>query len=471
MDPILPLSPNGDATAQASPAVAMMRAAADAKRRALAQTDLQNQYKASEEARMNQQNALAATREQHLQTQDQNAAAGRTMAGDMAVTSQDPAYRGKNWDAVQSVDPTLASSYRDRYGVDAMGGARAMWDANVPKVDRALRDQATRSGYSFPPDATDDEVRTGLTEHLQQQQAAKANQVPSNIRTQLINANRWKEGMTQEDAGNALDKFYSESGRIPDRYLTQATKMMASIPHNPILAPFAKQREAYDTMKSGFQHPESGGFGDMAMIEGFQRIVNPGAVVRQGTMDNMKAAAGWLQQLDPSFQWGNATIGDKLSPEARQRLMSLADANFAVSQRAAARELASKRQLAVQLGIPPEMAENFVNSVLSYVANDAGEQQPAQGQNLPPAATGQPSQPPVNPALTPVHPGAGIAGGQQPFAPPDIVADQRNPIQRVAGAQAPAPQQPAQVRMQSPEGDFYMIPAANAQAARARGFK
>lgn len=383
MDPILPLSPDGDATAQASPAVAMMRAAAEAKQRALKQQDLANQYKASEEARMNQQNDLAATREQHLQTQDQNAALQRTMAGDMAITSQDPAYKGKRFADVTAADPYYLPSLRDRYGVDALGVAQKTWDSNVPQVDRVLRAQATKHGYKFAPDATDDEIRTGLADQIQQEQQAKASQPPADIKSELVRLGKWRDGMTLEDAQNARDQGYLETGRIPEKYMKSATTLMGQIQHDPILAPFAKVKEAYDVMKSGINNPESGGYGDMALIEGFQRIVNPGASVRQQTMNNMLHSAGLGQYGDWDFLRNKIMQGDKLSPAARQRLIELADSTFQQAQRVASRQLAGKRNIARALGVPPEMTESLVNSALTYVANDEGE--PAQGQ--------QPGQP------------------------------------------------------------------------------
>lgn len=169
--PPIPLSPNGEATAAASPAVAMMQAAAEAKQRKLQQVDLENQYKAQEESRMQQQSALANARETHLQTQDQNAALQRTMAGDMAITSQHPSYAGTKWDAL---DPTLKSSFADRYGVDAMGGAQATWDKNTPQYDRVLRATATKAGLQFPPDATNEEVQTLIAQDAHQKAQAKA---------------------------------------------------------------------------------------------------------------------------------------------------------------------------------------------------------------------------------------------------------------------------------------------------------
>jgi hypothetical protein len=214
--------------------------------------------------------------------------------------------------------------------------------------------------------------------------------IPSRVRQDLINMNKWRDGMTMEDAGNALEQGYLESGRIPDRYQPAATKLMGQIQRNPILAPFAKQREAFETMKSGIDHPEAGGFSDMALIEGFQRIVNPGVAVRQGTMDNMMHAAGWLQQIDPSFQWDKAHTGDKLNPQARKRLMDLATNEYTKAQRTANRELASKRNLARMLGIPPNMTDTFVNSVLTYVANEGDEQPSAAATSAAPAA--QPTQ-------------------------------------------------------------------------------
>lgn len=460
MDPsVLPLSPDGDATSQASSTVAMMRAAAEAKQRALSQTALQNQYKQAEEDRMQTQGDLAAAREKHIQAQDQNADLQRTMAGDMAITSQNPTYAGKSWDQVDTVDPTLRPSYADRYGVENAANAGRTWNqamtqntgvqvgAPITPPTTAQILHASSQGVEHTPGESSDDLAAKVSLAAQ----ARQNGVPADLKSELGRMGKWQNGMTLEDAQQARDQGYVESGMIPEKYQGAATKLMGQIAHNPILAPFAKQKEAYDTMKSGMANPEAGGFSDMALIEGFQRIVNPGAVVRQGTMDNMKAAAGWLQQLDPSFQWGKATIGDKLTPQARQRLMSLADQNFATSQRTAARELASKRNLARMLGIPPAMTDNFVNSVLSYVANDDGQQPQAQGQ--------QPQTQPTQPA----------ANGQ-----PAVPIDTRNPIQQVLQApQGQAAQNPpsSMVRMVSPEGVPMLLPSANVEAARERGFK
>lgn len=425
MDPsVLPLSPDGDATSQASSTVAMMRAAAEAKQRALSQTALQNQYKQSEEDRMNQQNALSAARQQHLLNQDQNASDTQTMGNDLSQWSQDPSqsqYR-VSWDQA----PAEVKQHVDDAYPGAVANAPRVWNNAVtqntgtqvgvpitaPTTAQILH--ASSQGVEHTPGESSDDLAAKVSLAAQ----ARQNGVPADLKSELGRMGKWQNGMTLEDAQQARDQGYVESGMIPEKYQGAATKLMGQIAHNPILAPFAKQKEAYDTMKSGMANPEAGGFSDMALIEGFQRIVNPGAVVRQGTMDNMKSAAGWLQQFDPSFQWGKATIGDKLTPEARQRLMSLADANFASSQRTAARELASKRNLARMLGIPPQMTDNFVNSVLSYVANDDGQQ-----------PQGQVQQPQGQPA--------------QPSGQPAVPVDTRNPIQQV---------------LQAPHGQAQQIP-------------
>lgn len=402
MDDTLPLPPISNAVPSTSAAGAMMKAYQDDQKRRLQSFQTQQGYKAAEEARMQTQGDLANARERHLQNQDQSAQMGRTMAGDMAITSQNPTYAGKSWDQIDEVDPTLRPSYADRYGVENAANAGRMWNqaqtqntgvqTGVPITPPTTAQilHASSQGVEHVPGESADDLAQKVTLAAQ----AKANSVPSDLKNELARMGKWKNGMTIEDAQQARDQGYIESGMIPEKYQGAATKLMGQIAHNPILAPFAKQKEAYDTMKSGMANPQAGGFSDMALIEGFQRIVNPGAVVRQGTMDNMKSAAGWLQQLDPHFQWQRAVQGDKLAPEARQRLMELAETNFANSQRTASRELASKRNLARMLGIPPAMTENFVNSVLSYAANDGGEQPQSAQANPQQAAPAAPANVP-----------------------------------------------------------------------------
>lgn len=435
MDPILPLSPDGDATAQASPAVAMMRAAADAKKRALDQTALQNQYKQSEEQRMQAQEGrmhtqgdLAAAREQHLQTQDQNAGLQRTMAGDMAITSQNPAYKGTKWDALDSVDPNLRGSYADRYGVDAMGNAQALWDKNTPQYNRVLRGQASKAGIQFAPDASDDEVQSLIAQDAQQKEAAKQ-----------------KAGESTQSAAT-------------QRLLTQ---VLRTAQNNKQVSGYQSARTNYDSVQRNAANPNRTGADDTFLLQAAATMENPTRSTTGNDIKEFMQAKGITGNLSTLADRYNALINQ--SPEAQTRAGRILD-DRTVQQIAASaqRSLQARRESLTEIMTPfvnrmedlgQDPYRHFPKELVDDVYGIAGQQQP-QGQVQQPQ--GQPSQP----------------RGQ-----PSVPVDTRNPIQQVLqapkGQTAPvtATAQPQTVRMQSPEGDFYTIPVQNVEAAKQRGFK
>lgn len=402
MDPILPLSPDGDATAQASPAVAMMRAAAEAKQRALKQQDLQNQYKASEEQRMNQQNDLAATREQHLQTQDKNAALQHTMAGDMAISA--PAYGGARWDAL---DPSTRQSYADRYGVDALGNAQKTWDANLPQYNRVLRGQAAKVGIQFPPDATDDEVQSLIAQNAQQQQQAKA----------------------QADAaksGGAQDK----SDLMTWRTIVRGNPTSQSVARN--LSTAERNLESIKSNLSGTPDPMK----DNNAIAAFMGIEKPGVSPTDSDRRAATDTAGTFDKLKLHLSnfFGNTAL--KLTPTQRAQMRNAAETAVNAYREQYRVHAASQIQEALQRGLDP-------NKVIA-----PGVYDPHTGQ------VNVPQDPRV------------IFGDEY-----DAAAAPGTPGTLNLPHQGQQPSANGPVRMQSPEGDFYMIPATNVEAAKARGFK
>lgn len=198
-------------------------------------------------------------------------------------------------------------------------------------------------------------------------QAAGNTTIPSGVREELIRMGKWKEGMTPQQASDAFSNV--NSGQIiPAHLVSTAREFSKQLQGNPTIREYAKVKDAYDNVESGFKNPQAGGFGDMSMIEGFQRMVNPGAAVRTQTMQNMQQAAGWLKQLDPSFQWDKAVQGDKLNPEARQRLYDLSKNILQNQQVKANRALAGARNAARSYGFPDP--EGFVNNSLNEFVNE-----------------------------------------------------------------------------------------------------
>lgn len=291
---------------------------------------------------------------------------------DMMQWGAHPDYHGKSWD---ELPPEAQSHFTDQgvYDPSIAVNAPTTWNQS----QRDATGNPLIGSENAPPNA---QVSTEVAGN--KMTIARAPKLPSDIESEAVRLGIDPTGKTVGQIEQERDAKLLETGVIPEKIRPIAEKLAGSIQHNPILSAYAKQKQAFDTLKSGFEDPTAGGFSDMAMIEGFQRIVNPGAVVRQGTMDNMKSAVGWLSKLDPSFQWNKATVGESLTQPARQRLMQLAQADFQKSTASATRELAGKRILARQYGVPEAQIEPFINNTLNYVAASADE-----APTTPPAAT------------------------------------------------------------------------------------
>lgn len=406
----MPYDPNtgnpGEATALASPAVALQ----DRYRR-----DMQAQ--AAKLAQEQQQQALEASRQAKLDAANQRTASAGTMASDAAQWAVAPEYAGQSFaqapaEAKQhfmSAYPELSATapqawntaQRNVSGNPHIGlenlqpGEVAAVDVNGDRIqvgrpapDKGINSARTRysqAGLSgLPADATVEDYNDAIAQKRQADAEAKANSVPNTTKQELIRMKAWKNGMTAEDAGPALDAAYIASGQIPDKYRPAAVSISTQILHDPVLSVFAKRQDAFDTMKSGMENP--GGFGDMAMIEGYQRIVNPGAIVRQGTMDNMKNAVGWLNKILPSQLVNRAIRGDSLTQEGRQILMKIAEDEFKKKRQEVDLQFQGKADQARSYGIPSP--DNFVRSVLRTAAHAVPDQQPTSTTATPPQ-TGQ----------------------------------------------------------------------------------
>ena len=135
-------------------------------------------------------------------------------------------------------------------------------------------------------------------------------------------------GLSEGDIAKAMEDKQISDGIIPPHLLPVAQNISRMIINRPMLKDFIKVREAKDVVDSGYSNPDDHGFSDMAMIEGFQRIVNPGSIVRVQTIDQMQKAIGSIASKDPHFLWAQAIQGDKLTQTARDRIKHLADVNY-----------------------------------------------------------------------------------------------------------------------------------------------
>lgn len=186
--------------------------------------------------------------------------------------------------------------------------------------------------------------------------------VPAMIRTEAIRMGVYKDGMTAEQVAKAMEDKQVSEGVIPPHLLPVAQSMARLITQHPALKHYPTIREAKEAVDAGLKNPDTGGFSDMALVEGFQRMINPGATVRAQTINSMMDAAGFLQKLDPSFLWNKAVQGDKFSPEARTRIKKLADDIYGRATKNAEPQLKALGMIAKSYGI--SNPEQFVNNAL-----------------------------------------------------------------------------------------------------------
>jgi murein DD-endopeptidase MepM/ murein hydrolase activator NlpD len=86
--------------------------------------------------------------------------------------------------------------------------------------------------------------------------------------------------------------------------------------------------QGWDTVRALFGSSEkinaATGFDDIAAINAFQRMVDPGATVREGDVDLLEKTIPWLERIDPNFKWSQFKKGDKLPPNVRNSMVRVA---------------------------------------------------------------------------------------------------------------------------------------------------
>jgi hypothetical protein len=181
------------------------------------------------------------------------------------------------------------------------------------------------------------------------------------------------DGMTNGQVAAAMEKTEKDNGIIRPSRLPVAQSLARLVVGHPALKHYPTIKEAKETVDAGLANPDTGGFGDMALVEGFQRMVNPGATVRSQTMQQMLKAAGLAQYADLGFLMDHFKEGQKFNDATRARLKKLATDIFERATKNAMPQLNGLKKLARSYGITNP--DDFVNNVLSMapVLSTTGE--------------------------------------------------------------------------------------------------
>lgn len=215
------------------------------------------------------------------------------------------------------------------------------------------------------------------------------------------------DGKTNGQVAQAMEEKEKAEGIIRPSRLPVAQSLARLVIGHPALKHYPTIREAKETVDAGLANPDTGGFGDMALIEGFQRMVNPGATVRTQTMSQMLKAAGLSQYADLGFLMDHFTEGQKFNDATRKRLVKLADDIFQRQTKNVEPQLKGLRKMAKSYGITNP--DDFINSVMvmAPLLSATGE------------ATGTPGAQPEGAAAAPAAPAPAATGGKVKMAKPD----------------------------------------------------
>lgn len=83
-------------------------------------------------------------------------------------------------------------------------------------------------------------------------------------------------------------------------------------------------RAGYNTAKTGFE--QNNGFGDIAMVNGYQRMIDPGATVRGEDIKTQAEAVSYVQQALGIK--GQVLSGDRFTPAVRKKLNAAVESQY-----------------------------------------------------------------------------------------------------------------------------------------------
>lgn len=134
-----------------------------------------------------------------------------------------------------------------------------------------------------------------------------------------------KETLQEEklrlDIANARKKLKEEGTDLTPKQTQTALAIIGKLQTDPIYKDMLDIQTGLIGVDNGLR--QENGFGDIAAINAFQRMIDPGATVREGDIVLIEKANSFLEQLDPEFQIKKLKEGDRLPQATRKRMKEL----------------------------------------------------------------------------------------------------------------------------------------------------
>lgn len=146
-------------------------------------------------------------------------------------------------------------------------------------------------------------------------------------------------------------KIAAEAPAWSDKQVSVYDKLYSNVQQNPLIKNAIDAKSSQQLVKTSLK--EDTGFGDIAAINAFQRMVDPGVAVREGDINLMQQAIPRLERMGLNIQgW---FVGDRLTKKGRSEMLSIAN-NLAASRiSSGGQAIEDLRTSAKNAGIDPDL--------------------------------------------------------------------------------------------------------------------
>jgi len=149
-------------------------------------------------------------------------------------------------------------------------------------------------------------------------------------------------------------------GEFSSEKIERIDNLMRSLRADGVYRGMVEINGAWQALQASYSTGVSGaagtGLSDIAMINSFQRMIDPGVSVREGDVNLMSQATSLLEQLSPEFLTGRVTVGSRLPGPQRARMMALGRAIYAARLKDYQSQTESRfKAIAEGAGVPFEL--------------------------------------------------------------------------------------------------------------------
>lgn len=156
------------------------------------------------------------------------------------------------------------------------------------------------------------------------------------------------EAQARESARVAAEKAIRASGLSPQQ---QQAALQLGDDFRQWATTFKVKEESFRTILSAAKNPSPAG--DLSLIFGYMRMLDPGSTVREGEFANAQNSAGVPEQVRQ--QYNKALSGQRLTPDMRNDFVAQAFANYSGAKQGHDRLIQDYTSRALQMGVNPSL--------------------------------------------------------------------------------------------------------------------